>query len=424
MKKEIFEKSTDGMLIIENAKFIDCNDSVVKMLRYENKEQLLNTHPSQLSPEFQADGRASYEKAEEHIQYVLANGNRTFEWIHLRADGEPFWVEVVLTNISDDDNILLLTVWREIGEKKRLEAENIYQHMILNSVLNSTKDLIFYKDYINQDGKYVGCNDAFGEYLGKSKEEIVGKDSIELFGKLVGNSFRENDLEIIKNKEDITYEKWVVYPNGSKVLLRTQKSILLDEHNAIIGIMGIARDITTEYSYKRAIEEKMRENELLAKTDALTGVGNRRSFYEIAEKLMNLSQRNSIPLVLMMIDIDFFKKVNDQYGHLVGDEVLKYVAHTIAGRLRESDVICRFGGEEFIVLLSGADINNALVIAEEIRLMFSNHAYSDGEVTIPIHVSIGVGEHKNEVLMKEFIQRVDENLYKAKEKGRNRVESD
>ena len=97
MYQDIFEKSTDGMLIFKNDKFVDCNQSVVNMLRYDTKEQLLNTHPSELSPEYQPDGQTSYDKVEQNTKYVLEHGSRTFEWVHLRSNGEPFWVEVVLT---------------------------------------------------------------------------------------------------------------------------------------------------------------------------------------------------------------------------------------------------------------------------------------------------------------------------------------
>jgi PAS domain S-box-containing protein len=85
--KIIFENSTDGMLIIEDSKFIDCNYATVKMLGYKDKNELLNTHPSELSPEFQPDGRTSFEKAEENTKVVLEQGQRTFEWVHTRSNG-------------------------------------------------------------------------------------------------------------------------------------------------------------------------------------------------------------------------------------------------------------------------------------------------------------------------------------------------
>lgn len=424
MYQNIFNTSTDGMLIIENGIFVDCNDSVVKMLQYENKEQLLNTHPSELSPKFQPDGKSSFDKVEENAKYVLEHGSRTFEWVHLRADGTPFWVEVVLTDMSTADRVIFLTVWREIGEKKRLEEKNTYQHMILTSVLNSSVDLIFYKDYSHQDGKYIGCNHAFEEFAGKSEDEIIGHDDIELFGKELGSFFREKDLDVIRKATDMANEEWVTYPNGEKVLLHTLKSLLIDKNDHIIGIIGISRDITSEHKHKVELEKNMRESELLANTDVLTGIANRRSFFDISEKLIKISSRSKAPLSLLMIDIDYFKAVNDTYGHIVGDDILKYVANHIKSRLRDSDVFARFGGEEFIVLLPGTKLKDALDIAEEIRSTFSDTVYVENKISIPVKLSIGVSQYKDESLMREFIQRVDRALYKAKEKGRNRVESE
>ncbi len=118
---ELFERSADANLIIDGDTFVDCNDATVTMLRYASKEELLQTHPSELSPEFQPDGRVSFEKANEMMAIAFAEGSHRFEWMHQRADGEVFPVEVLLTSVPAGDTILLHTVWREITERKRLE---------------------------------------------------------------------------------------------------------------------------------------------------------------------------------------------------------------------------------------------------------------------------------------------------------------
>ena len=255
MLESIFHMSSDGMLIIEDGKFVDCNDSIVTMLGYRDKSEFLDKHPSELSPEFQPDGRSSFEKAEENTRVVLEKGHRTFEWLHLRANGEPFWVEVVLTDMQTEDRTTFLVVWREIGEKKRLEEEKAYQFMILESVLNSSSDIIFYKDYKNRDGVYLGCNPAFETFLGKSNKEIVGHNDIELFGEELGLFFREKDHDVLEQKSEISNEEWVTYPDGKKELLYTTKTLLKDSKNNTIGLLGFARNITSEYKHKSKIEE-------------------------------------------------------------------------------------------------------------------------------------------------------------------------
>lgn len=123
--RDLFEKSEDAILIIHNGKFTDCNQAAVKMLRYNNKNEFLNTHPSELSPEKQADGKSSLTKANEIMKMALENGSCRFEWNHKRSNGEVFPVEVLLTAVSiDEKDQILHTVWRDITERKKAE-ENI-----------------------------------------------------------------------------------------------------------------------------------------------------------------------------------------------------------------------------------------------------------------------------------------------------------
>ncbi|MFQ5608385.1 MAG: PAS domain S-box protein, partial [Candidatus Zixiibacteriota bacterium] len=119
--RTLFEKSADSILIIEGDKFVDCNQATVDMLGYRNKQELLETHPSQLSPEFQPDGRSSYEKANEMMAIAFKRGSHRFEWDHIRQNGEVFPVEVLLTAAPMRDRMFLHVVWRDITERKRLE---------------------------------------------------------------------------------------------------------------------------------------------------------------------------------------------------------------------------------------------------------------------------------------------------------------
>lgn len=119
--QSLFEMSDDAILVIEDYTFVDCNQAVVKMLGYKSKEELLNTHPSQLSPEYQPDGKMSYLKAQEMMNLALKNGSNHFEWIHTRANGENFPVEVWLSKVDFNGRIMINTIWRDLTEKKRAE---------------------------------------------------------------------------------------------------------------------------------------------------------------------------------------------------------------------------------------------------------------------------------------------------------------
>jgi diguanylate cyclase (GGDEF)-like protein/PAS domain S-box-containing protein len=127
----LFEKSSDGILIINNSNFVQCNEKIVEMLLCNSKEEVLNMHPSDFSPEFQPDGRASDEKAEEMIQLAIDNDGNQFEWMHQRSNGENFWSEISLTPITLNDRKVIYVVWRDISEKKMAQKKLMEQKDIL-----------------------------------------------------------------------------------------------------------------------------------------------------------------------------------------------------------------------------------------------------------------------------------------------------
>jgi diguanylate cyclase (GGDEF)-like protein len=132
--------------------------------------------------------------------------------------------------------------------------------------------------------------------------------------------------------------------------------------------------------------------------------------------MMQLSRRNKTPISLCMIDIDNFKKINDKYGHGVGDNVLKTFAKEVKKILRKSDIIIRFGGEEFLVVLPNTNIDNAEILANKICTHFNN-------LNKEVHftVSIGIAEYKNNNSIDDLISEADKCLYLAKENGKNQV---
>ncbi|MBX3131258.1 MAG: response regulator [Polyangiaceae bacterium] len=121
--RELFERSADAILIIEDGRFVECNQATVEMLGYERKEDLLRAHPAELSPPTQPDGRSSFEKADEMMALAFERGSHRFEWDHLRVHGEVFPVEVLLTAVQHDEKRVLHVVWRDITDRKRLEAQ-------------------------------------------------------------------------------------------------------------------------------------------------------------------------------------------------------------------------------------------------------------------------------------------------------------
>jgi diguanylate cyclase (GGDEF)-like protein len=201
---------------------------------------------------------------------------------------------------------------------------------------------------------------------------------------------------IVSQKEliSLTYSRWA--------MLMKEHGEELDEINALL-------------------QNKNKEFETMATTDPLTGLFNRYKFTELFMSTYKTMTQRKSQMSLLLLDIDFFKKVNDTYGHNNGDKVLVVVAHSFQNAIRNIDIVCRWGGEEFIILLPTASIENAIAIAEKIRVSIENLEIEEvGRVTI----SCGVAKVEIFDNMKSAIEKADKALYLAKSSGRNCVKSE
>lgn len=161
----------------------------------------------------------------------------------------------------------------------------------------------------------------------------------------------------------------------------------------------------------------------MANYDAVTGIHNKHVFERRLKEEFSYAKRNALPLSLLMIDIDFFKKVNDTHGHMAGDYVLQGVARRIRGTVRDEDILARYGGEEFVTILRGTDKAGALLMAERIRALVASEPFVFEKKSIPVTISIGVASLPSEAIgdVSQFIAHSDACLYRSKEDGRNRV---
>lgn len=199
---------------------------------------------------------------------------------------------------------------------------------------------------------------------------------------------------------------------GDKIWYFMLHARSIDDERGLYSL--ILTDITEIEDYRRKLEQ-------LATTDALTGIGNRHWFEaQLKEELARMKRYGS-KLSMIMFDIDHFKRINDTYGHDVGDEVLREIVRRVRSHVRESDIFCRVGGEEFILLLPDTGLKEAMILAERIRKSIAEDPIEPvGRVTI----SIGVVEVHPDEDVKILYKRLDSALYAAKRKGRNRVSMD
>jgi diguanylate cyclase (GGDEF)-like protein len=194
---------------------------------------------------------------------------------------------------------------------------------------------------------------------------------------------------------------------------------LLSAHEKLSRrLTKIVRRSDTQAQRLYELNEKLQE---MAYLDYMTGIHNRRYFFENSKKMISFAKRKKHTLSLAMIDIDKFKNINDTYGHDIGDEVIKVVANTVVGRLRDSDLFARFGGEEFILMFPDTKLSDAIKIVNRIREDISN-CIVNKDISFTISAGVVEMDLENETL-EEVIKNSDEYLYKAKQNGRNRVES-
>jgi len=188
----------------------------------------------------------------------------------------------------------------------------------------------------------------------------------------------------------------------------------------LVNTIDAALDKWTELQQARADKEEL---ERLANLDSQTGLYNRQAILGKLRELINRAKRYKEDFSLSMLDVDLFRRVNDRYGHLTGDEVLEKIATLIRRNIRNTDVAGRYGGEEFIILLPLADLSSAMVVAERIRSVIESTEMKDsGGNVFAITVSLGLSSWEPAEDAHSLISRTDEALYKAKENGRNRVE--
>ncbi|MGB5444523.1 MAG: diguanylate cyclase, partial [Psychromonas sp.] len=308
--------------------------------------------------------------------------------------------------------LFLMAIHRQekhhIQEMKRRQLED-FQDLYENAPIGYIT--------LNSEGIITNVNAALLGYLGYARDELVGKrklcdivspDSDDACRKLTNslhNAVPEQQRIEMIGRNDTTL------PVVCNISSRWS-----DNNTLMIGRCSV-QDISTQVTLEQSLTR-------LAHKDPLTGAANRYYFNQLATHEIQRVQRQSSELTALMLDIDHFKSVNDTYGHLSGDAVLKSLADSCMNMLRSSDILARFGGEEFVILLPDTSLADGLYKAEEIRKTLAETPVSlpDGQ-TLQYSVSIGVAVLSNlsQQSIEALLMKADEQLYKAKNSGRNRV---
>ncbi len=262
------------------------------------------------------------------------------------------------------------------------------------------------------------------------KENDLGKE-IEIDDRIITVG-RSSEASLVVTDPLVSRKHFKVYRDGEKFFVEDLDSLngtyvnqvkLSGRHEVKDGSIIAAGRTIFKFEARSQLESLFHQYlYTAATTDRMTGLFNRYYFIDQLKKQVSYARRYKKQFVLLMGDIDDFKKINDTYGHQVGDEVLKYVAFKILSSVRENDICARYGGEEFIVLLPETDYENGLLVAERIRTSLLEEAIEANGEEITITISIGLASFPEDSnLWEELIRIADKRLYKAKELGKNRV---
>jgi diguanylate cyclase (GGDEF)-like protein len=287
---------------------------------------------------------------------------------------------------------------------------------------------------IDREEGIILANEAFAIQSGLSAGRLSGRSISKLDWRVPGSLEPAQDLPWARALRESAAQQGVALalpsPHGTRMLMVTSAPVG-DPDGPVRGAIVTFDDITLLEDKSRQLEDALAELEktrdeiqlqndelrVVSKCDPLTGVSNRRSFMSFAEHQFDLDSADASRLSVIMVDIDHFKKVNDEYGHVIGDEVIQRVAQELLAN-SDRDSICRYGGEEFCVLLRDETIEEARMIAERMRRAIA----ADGFAVVPVTASFGISTRTQTTKnVSALIEMADEALYTSKDRGRDRV---
>ena len=283
------------------------------------------------------------------------------------------------------------------------------------------------------DGSFIEYIASVDPKTNKPSKKLSFVKSFEKLDWAIGTGVYTNyiEKEIARNEEKLNKQldelvfniicfSLIVLVLGVSVLFYLLKKVnnILDKYKNSLKYLNenLEQKVKTR---TKELEDSKESLKQMAQKDSLTNLFNRRYLYSVVNSLIQISVRNNEPLCLIMIDIDKFKKINDIYGHDIGDEVL-----VLLSKFRKSDVLTRIGGEEFVIVFPKTNLQSTLILSEELRESIEKTSFKIGQVDINFTISIGVTIFDKYVDkdLKTLLKRVDKALYEAKRNGRNKVE--
>ncbi|MFZ6726861.1 sensor domain-containing diguanylate cyclase [Undibacterium sp. MH2W] len=397
-----------AVLIIGEGCILDVNSVAIKMFEADSKAQLIGVMLNDLV--FQLD----YSLSPDSPDFALEQWCHAPAKIRVRTLKDTFRVLLVsaaLKRVDGRNAMLLLAL--DMTELSTIEDSLRRSEMDFRRLFENMQDVYF---RINNQGALTKISPAVKRMLGYEIVEVE---------KLMEKSFfpEENDSKLfvatsLVNGSVSNFPGVLRCKDGSFIDISINSQALYDDKGEFFGVEGIFRDVT----HHKVMERELKR---LASTDSLTGIDNRRAFLEHGLHIFKTSQRYQYPMSLLMLDLDFFKSINDKYGHATGDRVLVDFAAAVKCDMRQIDLFGRLGGEEFCLLLQQTNRRDAISVADRIRQRVQNMTLFEANAE-PLNVTVSIGVaviEDHDLTLENVIERADKALYKAKTSGRNCVVS-
>jgi len=415
--RSVMDQAADGIFIADRTgRYLDVNRAGCEMLGY-TREEIMAMSIQDVVVAVSVPLRLN----------DLLNGKTIVAERELRAkDGGIIPVEVSAKMLEDGR---LLAIVRDIAERKRVEARTRFQAFVMNKISSAIIST-------DMELRITNWNKSAEILYGWREEEVLGRQ----IDQVCGTEFIEGQQEIAQRTLMID-KSWrgelkQRHRSGRELWVDASVTLLEDEHGMYIGSVTINHDVTERKlagdelrRTKESIEQinltlrrAFEREQLASRTDSLTGAFNRRYFFELLGYEFAASQRYQRPLSLVMFDVDHLKKINDTYGHQEGDDLLKKTVEVVRNELRASDVLARYGGDEFVILLSNSDEQEAFLMFERIYREVQNANIQIGDTKPGISISAGIAsKHPGMEDADLLLKQADQAMYYAKNSGRNRM---
>lgn len=305
-------------------------------------------------------------------------------------------------------------MWNDNGLfSQNKNIEELYSNSpLLDIIVKSLNIGVIISD---NDGKIINYNEIY-ERLWSYPDKIISSNSF-----IVRKEWMKKD---IKDKEelDLVIEKVIEnqeisidleMKNGKVYLFKSKPYYINDK---VLGRVSYFKDITQQKEFEKKLLIREKKYKKLANIDYLTDIYNRRKINELIDFNISLKRKYDISFSILMMDIDYFKDINDKFGHAMGDKILLELTQTISKIIRKNDAFGRWGGDELIIVAGDTDKKGAIYLAERIHQVLNNHQFTKN---LKVTCSIGVTTFNNDDSLSTMMDRVDKAMYEVKKKGKN-----